>query len=631
MCGFVGIFSPRAPVYSLDVDISAGMAAIRHRGPDGSGFFESPDDLFRVGFRRLSIIDIENSQQPILHPSGERVMVGNGEIYNFIELRERFADFPYQTSGDMETVLAAMDEQGEAFIQALTGMFALGIFDMRENQLTLARDHTGIKPLYWASRPDGAIGFSSEIKSLFAANIVLPEIDEVQVTRYLAQGYVPGPATLFKGVKKLDPGSLLTVDRHGKQTHETYWRPTVPTPDVLRPEDALDGLMESLRKSIRQNMRADVPVGALLSGGLDSGLLVALASEVTPHPLTTLTVRFDGAGYDEAPLARMVAERYGTDHHEVTIGRNAVDETLVDAVWHLGEPLYDAALVPNYIIQKEMSRHAKVSLNGTGGDELFAGYDRYFPTSIERQYGLVPKWVRAGIVEPLIAKLSPMTAWKLRRAEKFRSDPGGYLFDHCTPFPDVMLDMIGHKSRTQTVAQQEYFADYTGEPQSGMLYADVKTYLPDDLLTLLDRTSMAASVEGRVPFLDHKLVEYALSLPRSLRTPNGLAKELERTLAAPYLPEPLLSAPKQGFTSPVPVWMTGSFSQAAKRLLTRPQALERGWWNTSGVSNLFANPGKHGYRIYALLALELTTALYVDRGDFNDMPGVSLTNFAESV
>ncbi len=630
MCGFVGFLSVDRPVGELNIDIRAGMRALRHRGPDGVGFFESPDGTFQVGFRRLSVIDLENSPQPIVSARDGRILVGNGEIYNFVELRERYRDFPYRSAGDIETVLAAIDAKGDDFVHDLTGMFALGIFEPSARRLTLVRDHTGVKPLYWVRRYDGGVGFASEIKALFAAGIVEPEIDRSQVAQYLSHGYVPGPATLFSGIMKLRPGCCLHVS-DGVVANKRYWFPGQSRATISSPDELRENLTEKLRNSVRLNMQSDVPVGALLSGGLDSGLLVAFASEFASRALTTLTVNFEGADYDESGLARAVAERYGTNHKEVLVGLDTVDRELIDAVWHLEEPLYDAALLPNHIIQKEMSQYAKVSLNGTGGDELFAGYRRYFQLPIERRYLHLPAPIRNNVAQPLLGMFSPMMAWKLGRAEKFNTDPGGYLFDHSTQFPTPILGLIDYQGGPTPSVQSGYFEEFDGERQSGMLYADIKSYLCDDLLTLLDRTSMAVGVEGRVPFLDHALVELALSAPEAVRSPNKSAKHLEREIAAAYLPEAVLRAPKQGFTSPVPAWMQGPIRDSVKNLLQRPAALSRKWWSEEGINRLFADTRAHGYRIYALLILELVTTLYVDERCFEDAPGVALNEFSQSV
>ncbi len=631
MCGFVGIYSPHRAIDGSQIDIRAGMDAIRHRGPDGEGFYESPDRRFQVGFLRLSIIDIETAHQPLAQFDGGRVMVGNGEIYNYIELRQKYASYPYRTSGDMETVLAALSTEGDGFINQLTGMFALGIYDVRKHNLMLVRDHTGIKPLYWARTPDGSIGFASEIKALFAAGIVTPEIDDEQVPSYLAHGYVPAPHTVFKGVNKLQPAHILRYGEDAAVQMERYWLPNANTPVPSSPQETAEFLTDKLTDSVNLQLRSDVPVGALLSGGIDSGLLVALASGRLGHSLKTLTVAFEGADYNEAPLARTVAEMYGTSHDEVTIDVSVVDSLLPNVVWQLGEPLNDAALIPNYLVEREMGKQVKVALNGTGGDELFAGYGRYFQLPVEKRYLHIPRSVRRHVIEPAIEKLSPMTAWKLKRAEKFFDDGGGYLHDHSTQFPLAMRHLIGNRTVDVPVQQQKYFNDFGGDRQSGSLYVDINTYLPDDLLALLDSTSMAFGVEGRVPFLDHQFVSAALSVPSSVRNVGGMSKGLERMMASHLLPGEILDAPKQGFLSPVPAWMTGGFLGAVRLILTRPKALSRGWWTAAGIKNLTEAPEQQSFRLYTVLMLELIATIFVDQKCFKSAPQISVTELASSI
>jgi len=632
MCGLLGLFVSRnsaPPATDLDV----ALATMIHRGPDGSSGHRSADGRFQAAFCRLAIIDLDTGQQPIAEKLGERVLLGNGEIYNYIELRRAIGDYPYQTGGDMEAVLAAAARYGDSFVDHLNGMYALALYDGNAHRLTLVRDRLGVKPLYWAELKGGGILFASEIKALFATGLVDRAIDEDAVEAYLGHGYVPSPATLFASVRKLPPAHRLTVDADGAVKVERYWHPR-PVDDLPhRADDLRQYLLDLLEDSVRLQLRSDVPVGALLSGGIDSGLLVALAARHSAHPLNTFTVSFEGASVDEAPLARAVAERYGTNHTELTISADHVGDEIIKLAWFAEEPLNDAALLPNYLIEQALGRQVKVALNGTGGDELFAGYGRYFPLPVERRYLRLPLWLRRAYVEPMMRIFQPMNAWRLSRAEMFGSDRGAYLHAHTTHFPAPMRAAIGNAIQGGANAQADHFAsfrDATGaSDDAAMLYADIASYLPEDLLTLLDRTSMAVSVEGRVPFLDHRLVEAALSVPDDLRIGDGRQKSLERAMARDLLPAEVIDAPKQGFASPVPHWLKSGLTAPARRLLSRPESLERGWWSAKGIERLLADPDRHGFRVYSLMMLELAVRLYGEGVPADAPPSTTLAEFVE--
>ena len=500
MCGIAGIFIPREARIP-DADLMAMGGIMRHRGPDGDGTWESADKRYRTIFRRLAIIDISTGDQPLSDDRRGRVMTGNGEVYNYLELRQRFADYPYKTKGDMEAVLAAREALGDGYLETLNGMFAFALYDGAADSLELVRDRLGVKPLYWAELPSGGIVYASEIKSIFASGLVAVAIDEAAIPAYLAHGYVPGPGTLFKGINKLQPGHRLRIDGDGGMVIAPYWRPQ-PAQDLPTDATALQAhLLALLEDSVRLQLRSDVPVGTLLSGGLDSGLVVALAARHVQQPLKTFTVRFKD-GVDESPLAGEVARRYGTDHHVIDVDAADAADHLWSLAWYLEEPLNDAALLPNFLIERALGNSVTVSLNGTGGDELFAGYGRYFQLPVEQRYLHLPGPLRRTLVEPLTSLVSPMRAWQLSRAELFDADRGAYLHAHSTHFPPPVRAIIGTDMAQATPAQAvagRAFADAfpNADQQTVGLAADIGTYLPEDLLTLLDRTSMAVSVEGR--------------------------------------------------------------------------------------------------------------------------------------
>ncbi|MBI2236361.1 MAG: asparagine synthase (glutamine-hydrolyzing) [Magnetospirillum sp.] len=621
MCGLVGLFTPqgaRPPA----TDLTAALAAMRHRGPDGTGRWESPDRRYLCGFARLAIIDLATGDQPIVEGDGangvSRVLMGNGEVYNYLELRREQAGYRWRTQGDMEVVLPLAAQLGKGFVHRLNGMYGLALYDRQRHRLTLVRDRLGIKPLYWARLANGGLAFASEVKALFATGMIQPAVDEAAVAQYLAHGYVPAPATLWTGVAKLPPGHLLEIEADGRIGVERYWRAQPAEGIPTDAEGVRDHLTALLDDAVGLQLRSDVALGALLSGGIDSGLMVALAARRLDRPLNTYTVRFEGAAVDESPLAALVAARYGTRHQVFDLSSGDVARHLPRLAWHCDEPLSDASLLPNQLIEDVLGAEVRVALNGTGGDELFAGYGRYFQLPVEANYLRLPRPLRRmaqGLAEP-------MTAWRLARAEKFAADRGGYLHDHSTLFPAPIRALMGCRLPGVAAAQALHFAEWDGDADSGALYADLNSYLPEDLLLLLDRTTMAASVEGRVPFLDHRLVEAALAVPPHIRAAGGRAKALERAMAAPFLPAELLDAPKQGFASPVPAWMTGELGAMARGLLCSSRAIERGWWTEEGIGHLLADPERHGHRVYALLMLELVIRLHGEGEAFSGSAGV---------
>ena len=631
MCGIAGMFVPLTANVPT-VALTAMADAMLHRGPDGDGQWVRTDRRYQTIFRRLAIIDLKTGDQPLVSVGGQFVLTGNGEIYNYLELRNQFNAYQYKTQGDMETVLAVQDARGADYTESLNGMYALALYDDKAHALELVRDRLGVKPVYWAKLKGGGIVYGSEIKAIFASGLIDPEIDDRAVPAYLAHGYVPGPCTLFKNVQKLQPGHRLRIDATGEIDINPYWRPQPSS--IMPPEKDIAGyLLELLGDSVRLQLRSDVTIGTLLSGGLDSGLLVALAAQQTSQPLKTFTVRFAG-GVDESPLAADVASRYGTDHNVIDVDAGDAIDNLWAMTWHLEEPVNDAALLPNYLIERALGEHVTVALNGTGGDELFAGYGRYFQIPVEKAYLNTPAWMRYSI-EKAIKPIAPMRAWQLARAGLFDTDRGAYIHAHSTHFPNPMRGLIGNKSLAVPSAQskmtQEFLEAFpSADLQTASLAGDIGTYLNDDLLTLLDRTSMAHSVEGRVPFLDHRLVEASLSISEGIRTPGQQAKALERKMSKDLLPDSVLNAPKQGFVSPVPQWMRNDFGAIAERILTSKDTLQRGWWTAEGVQRLLQNPMRHGYRVYTLLALELSVRMFTHDAIPTTRPMASLKDIADA-
>ena len=629
MCGIAGVFVPKS-ADAVRPDLAAMANIMRHRGPDGDGQYSSADNRFHGVFRRLAIIDLKTGDQPIVEANGSGVLFGNGEIYNYVELRQTLKDYPFKTEGDMEAVLPLRRRDPDGYVHALNGMYGLAIYDAGDHSLELVRDRLGVKPVYWAKTAQGGIVYGSEIKPLLASGLIEAEIDSDAANAYLAHGYVPSPRTLLKGIHKLPAGHRLKIDAHGQLEITRYWRPT-PAQDLPGDEQGIQAHLDNLiGDSVRMQLRSDVPVGVLLSGGLDSGMVVAHAAAMTSHKLNTFTARFEGDVHDESPLAAEVAAQFGTAHQTLTIRANDAAALLPQLAWYAEEPLADAALLPNFLIERALGDHVTVALNGTGGDEMFAGYGRYFQLPVEQRYLNVPAAIRRTVIEPIADMVSPMRAWQLSRSEMFATDRGRYLHAHSTQFPGPIRKLIGNRMTPPRGAQTEIFADIQGDfadAQSAALATDMGTYLVDDLLLLLDRSSMAVSIEGRVPFLDHRLVDAALAVPPEIRTPGGRQKGLQRAMAAKHLPDSIVSAPKHGFVSPVPSWMAGPLGDLARDALTRPKALARGWWTEDGINALLADRPRHGYRLYALLALELAIITLTEGTLASSAPDANLETF----
>jgi len=614
MCGLAGMYIPkRATIPSPDLTMMATV--IKHRGPDSETNYCSENRRFQCVFNRLAIIDLETGNQPILAEDNSIILLGNGEIYNFLEIRNEQLKkgYRFRSNGDMEVILPLFAEKAQGFVHDLNGMFSLAIYDKNLDKLLLVRDRLGIKPLYWAKLPGGGVLFASEIKSIFASGLILPTPNENLIGSYLSHGYIPGPDTLYKGVFKLKPGHILTCDNKGSIESVCYWRPKPLDNKYSSIEEASEDLTQLLTESIKMQLNSDVPIGALLSGGLDSGLMVGIAAEQHDRPLNTFTACFEGTENKEAPLAKIVSKQYGTIHEELMVRVGDISKLLPRLAWHCEEPLFDSSLLPNFLIEESLSKRVKVALNGTGGDELFAGYGRYFLKDFELFYRKIPLSLRANFEKFLNQLGAANTAWKLRRVEKFKADLGGYLNDQISQFPEPLARGISDLWNYPTPTQLQHLTGFSGDSQTGMLMADIGSYLPEDLLLLLDRSTMASSVEGRVPFLDHRLVEAALSVSPKFRTPKGEGKALERLMAKKYLPQTILKAPKRGFSSPVNIWFRNKdLVNQVKRFLNRQSARDRGWWKPSGLQALFSDPEKNSYKIYSLLMLELSIAIHIE-------------------
>ncbi|HKI66699.1 MAG TPA: asparagine synthase (glutamine-hydrolyzing) [Solirubrobacterales bacterium] len=599
MCGICGIAGPGA-----DVEAVRRMnARLVHRGPDSDGEFAAAG--VALAMRRLSIIDLAHGDQPIANEDGTVTVVQNGEIYNYRELRRELEGrgHRFRTASDTEVLVHLYEEHGEDFAERLRGMFAIAIWDARERRLLLARDRFGIKPLYYRLR-DATLSFASELKALLEQPGFSREVDPRAVAAFLAFNSIPAPLTIFAEARKLPPGTLA-VWRDGELRQRRYARPApVPAAETRRRPAAelAEELRETLRGSVRAHLEADVPVGVLLSGGVDSAGLVALAAGEQAEPVKTFSVGFEEASFDELERARLVADRYGAEHHEIVLRPDAV-ELLPKLVEAFDEPFGDSSALPTYLVSELAAGEVKVALSGEGGDELFGGYYTYVADLLAPRVGRL-----AALAAPLIERL-PSSDAKVSfdyKAKRFARSAGlpplerhlGWKQIFTTTQRQALLAdgpkthaYRGKSSRRQSwdpvEIYRERFAETVGaEPLARLQDVDLGIYLVDDLLVKTDRSSMAHSLELRVPFLDNEVASLALGLATPLKVRGTAKKRLLRQALAPLLPEQILRAPKQGFSIPVAAWLRGPLQGFARETLSAETLARQGWLDPAAVTRL---------------------------------------------
>jgi asparagine synthase (glutamine-hydrolysing) len=600
----------------VDIAVLQRMAAqVRHRGPDADGLWVDGDVGF--GHRRLAIIDVSGSPQPMGDASGTLQVCFNGEIFNYRELRHELADYPFRTNGDTEVLLALFARAGWRGVERLDGQFAYALHDARSGELWLFRDRLGILPLYhcW----DGpTFLFASEIKALLTAHSEGPGVDDDSLMSYLAHRSVPAPNTLFRGIRKLPPGHWLRVDRSGRVDSGAYWRlPSAPASVRIQRAAAVDQVAAALERSVTRRLVADVPVGAYLSGGVDSSLIVALMAKARDGGMVeTFSAGFEHPSYDERPFAREVSRRLGTVHHEVVVRPEDFLDLWNKLTWHRDGPLSEPADVALFRLAAAARASVKVLLSGEGSDELFAGYPKY---RFARLAGLAD-WLPARLRGPLfhsIERLLPANAAKLRimaRAMSAASEAGRFQ-SWFAPFTAYerrqMLSVPDYEGHVEIWRRAQ------GDVLQRMLYVDCHTWLADNLLERGDRMSMAASVESRPPFMDHHLVELAFRLPSRLKVRHGSTKWLVKEVARRFLPADIVDRPKVGFRVPLSVWFRGHLRELLGDLLLAPgsfvgQRLDRAFVRDLVQSH---DQGRRNeeIRLWTLLGLEIWYDVFFKR------------------
>ena len=600
MCGIAGIFHLSTPKPVDPARIERMCDAMVHRGPDGHGVWTAPG--VGLGHRRLSIIDVAGSPQPMASTDGRAMLVFNGEIYNYRELRAELKaqGAVFHTDGDSEVILAAWQRWGVDCLPRLSGMFAFAIYDLDKRTLFLARDRLGVKPLFTAQLSDGSLAFASELKGLLAHPLLRREVDPRAVEDYLTWGYVPDSRSILAGVEKLPAGHYRLL-RHdgGAATPVRWW--DVSFAERRRGSDAdLEAeLLHLLRDAVTSRMVADVPLGAFLSGGVDSSAVVALMAEASANPVKTCSIGFDVAALDESSYASAVAARFDTDHRSRLVSPD--DFEAVDRIVDMfDEPFADASALPTWRVCQLARETVTVALSGDGADEAFAGYRRHlFQHREGRMRSFLPQAIRGPLFGGL-GRVYPKADWAPRplRAKTTLlslggSDEQGYARALAIIPPEVRETLYTDEFRRQRGthrAEDELAALMRAAPGRSALdraqYADLKFWLPGDILTKVDRASMAVSLEAREPLLDHRLIEFAAGLPERLRLRGGQGKWLLKRTMRRYLPEDVLYRPKQGFVTPIAQWFRGPLAGAARSIGASASLVRTGWFDSRRLSQL---------------------------------------------
>lgn len=622
MCGIAGIIHTQGTHPVAPQTIERMTNAIIHRGPDGAGVWTAPG--VGLGHRRLSVIDLEGSPQPMHSVCGRYVIVFNGEIYNFADLRRELAEdgARFQTSGDTEVILAAYARWGVDCLARFNGMFAFALYDTQERKLLIARDRFGVKPLFMAPLADGSLAFASELKGLLALPELPRKLSPQALDAFLTWGYVPDSHSILEGLRKLPAGHFIMLEQgKGFAEPRRWWDISFEDRASGSEAELTEELEHLLQEAVKSRMVADVPLGAFLSGGVDSSSVVAMMSEQSSTPVTTCSIGFDEKGLDETSYAQRIADQFRTDHKAQTV--DASDFAGISALADMfDEPFADASALPTWRVCELARKHVTVALSGDGADEAFAGYRRQvFHHHEERFRSKVPTAIRQSIIGPL-GRIWPKADWAPRplRAKSTllalaESGEEGYARGLSVTTPDA-------RAATYTDEFARTLDGFRGEAElmevmrcaparSGLdraQYADLTFWMPGDILTKVDRTSMAVSLEAREPLLDHRLVEFAARLPEDLRVRGSVGKHILKRSMAQRLPHDILYRPKQGFVTPIASWFRGPLADEARAIAQKSTVAEAGWFERSALSNLadehIQGQADHSRVLWQLLMLE---------------------------
>lgn len=624
MCGINGIAYSSLSKQTVNERVLEKMRDVQfHRGPDDGGMFI--DAKIGLGHRRLSIVDVTHGAQPMFNEDKNLVIIYNGEVYNHADYREELESkgHVYRTHCDTETILHLYEEYGPRCVELLRGMFAFAIWNKREKTLFIARDRLGVKPLYYVHDAEGNLFFGSEIKTLLEAGAITPEINYNALPDQFANHGTSRDETLYKGVKRLLPGHTL-LWKDGEIHLEKFWDVSFePKHDARSDAEFIEEWRDLFKHSVKLRLMADVPLGMFLSGGIDSSAIAAMMSTMVDEPIKTFSVGFAEREANEFEFARMVAKAYKTDHHEITITPEEFFAELPKLIWHEDEPLGFIACVPLYFVSRLAAEHVKVVLTGEGSDEILAGYARYNKALQLLNYGekyesLTPSFVRSAIKTGVSAIGGRLTRTFLTR----RNDIENLFLDNFAVFGKSMQAGLFSASTKARITEQNPY-HYQNQWLDGtdadelldkFLYVDTKTYL-HELLMKQDQMSMAASIESRVPFLDHKLVEFTARLPVRMKLRGGTTKFLLKEAMKGILPDEILNRPKMGFPVPIANWLRGSFKPLIDKFVLGERALSRGIFNPDFVRELAAKHyagENHDMRLFSLLNFEIWQRQFID-------------------
>lgn len=624
MCGICGIYNARSREPVATSLLERMMWFLEHRGPDEQGMYA--DKEIGLGFRRLSILDLATGNQPIANEAGDIWLVANGEIWNYLSLRAELLarGHVFRTQGDAEVIIHAYEEYDTACIARLHGMFGLAIWDSRCQRLLLARDRVGKKPLYY-TQVAGDLLFASEIKALLCDMRVARQVDLQSLADFLSIRYVPGPATLFKNIYKVRAGHWLLYE--GTEVREEcYWDFSFEPLARCQPQPTafyVDGIRRHIRRSVEERLIGDVPVGALLSGGVDSSIIVGTMSQLSAQPVQTFAVGFDVPGFSELPYARQVASHFGCEHHELTLTGHELLEYWPLLTWHRDEPVSEPSDLGVYLISRLARQYVRVILSGEGGDELFAGYPKYTLDGLARYYHVLPAPVRQRLIAPLLERL-PYRLRRLKTASRSLAEPvpqrwvnwfgvfNGPLKERLVASPlQAQVDMNAGR-----ILQNWLDTHPQRDQLSRMLYLDTKLWLPDNLLMKNDKMTMAASLEGRMPLLDEHLLAYAASVPSHLKVHRWQTKYILKQAYTDLLPAEILTRKKMGFNVPTGAWFRGDQRAFLRRLLLCERTRSRELFDYTFVERILRAhlEGRSNYQaqIFTLASLELWFRVFVD-------------------
>lgn len=626
MCGITGFISADSnlPAEGRAAVLGAMCASIVHRGPDEQGMVVR--GRAALGMQRLAVIDLKHGQQPFYTEDKNLALVFNGEIYNFREVRKELEalGYKFRTDSDTEVLVNAFEAFGPACLDRLRGMFAFAVWNFREETLFIARDRVGKKPLFYTLNADGDFVFGSELKALLAYGKIERTIDHAALDAYLTFGYVPEEFCIFKNIHKLPPGHAL-VFKGGNVRIERYWDfDYAPAEGIKTEAEYIEVLREKIQEAVGIRLVSDVPLGAFLSGGVDSSTVVAMMSKLSAAPVKTFSIGFNEDSFDELKFARVAAKQFATDHHEFVVTPDLVD-VVDELVWYFDEPFSDPSALPTFMVSKMARDFVTVVLSGDGGDELFAGYTRYLTDKKRGGFGSVPKVLRSGVLQSITNKLP-------------HGSPGkNYLYNISLDPLDRYIDSVSHFNgpRKRALYSKDFqaglngafgagervFKSFAGSVSSGnaidkLLYLDSKTYLPGDILTKVDRMTMANSLEARAPLLDHKLIEFVVNIPPSLKIKGAETKYILKKAMEGIVPREILYREKQGFGMPINEWINAQLRERIIEDLSERRTLERGYFERSYIETLLGEHARgrrdHSYSLWLLWMLELWHRRCVD-------------------